>query len=175
MILRIRTAGLSQTLQDIQKIWRKVNPDKPFVYSFADDDLESQYRSEQRWMGIVRSSSIFTLFIAGMGMFGLTSLAVNRRFNEIGIRKVFGARIPQIVRMIFSEFLLLLFLANLSAWPAAYIVVGRILKSYAYRVPLGPGFFLLAGAFSFTVAFAAVGFLAFRAAAADPVQTIRYE
>jgi len=110
-----------------------------------------------------------------MGIFGLTSLAVNRRFREIGIRKVFGAGVGQVFRLVTWEFLLLVAIANLAARPAAFVVVRKVLAGYHYRITPGPQDFILAGAMSLLVALATVSYLAVKAALGNPVKAIRYE
>jgi putative ABC transport system permease protein len=137
--------------------------------------LASQYASEARWNGIVRLSSLFAVVIAGMGIFGLTLLAVRRRFKEIGIRKVLGARVAQIVALVGRELVLLVAAANLVAWPVAYAVMKRVLGGYHYRIAIGPLFFLAAGVVSLAVALLTAGGLGVKAALSDPVKAIRYE
>jgi putative ABC transport system permease protein len=175
MLVRIQTAGVARTMKELESAWREVQPDKPFEYTFLEDDLESQYAAETKWNGIIRCSTIFAIIIACMGIFGLTSLAVNRRFKEIGIRKVLGAGVGQIFSLVTGEFVLLVAAANLAAWPAVYYVMRRILNNYYYRISLKPSFFLAAGALSLLVALLTVSYLALRAALSDPVKAIRYE
>jgi putative ABC transport system permease protein len=110
-----------------------------------------------------------------MGIFGLTLLSVRRRYKEIGIRKVLGARVAQVVALVGRELILLVAAANLIAWPAAYFVMKRVLDGYYYRIALGPWFFLAAGIVSLAVALLTAGGLGVKAALADPVKSIRYE
>jgi putative ABC transport system permease protein len=118
---------------------------------------------------------LFAVAIAGMGVFGLTLLAVRRRFKEIGIRKVLGAGVAQVAGLIGRELFFLVAAANLVAWPVAYVVMKRVLGGYHYRIALGPGFFLAAGGISLAVALLTAGGLGLKAALADPVKAIRYE
>jgi len=175
LLVRVRREGLAATIRDLETVWTEIVPNHPFAYTFLEDDLRSQYASEIRWGGIVRLSSLFAVVIAGMGIFGLTLLSVRRRFKEIGIRKVLGAGVAQVVVLVGRELLPLVAAANLAAWPAAYLVMRQFLDGYHYRIALDPGFFLAAGVVSLAVAgLTAVG-LGLRAALSDPVKAIRYE
>jgi putative ABC transport system permease protein len=175
MIVRIRAGGVAATLGALEAAWRDIVPDHPFAYTFLEDDLASQYASEARWGGIVRLSSLFAVVIAGMGIFGLTLLSVRRRFKEIGIRRVLGARVSQVAALVGRELVVLVAAANLVAWPTAYFIMKRFLDGYHYRIALGPWFFLAAGMISLAVALLTAGTLGVKAALADPVKAIRYE
>jgi putative ABC transport system permease protein len=175
MLVRVRSAGIAATLRDLVAAWREIVPDRPFGYTFLEDDLASRYATEFRWNGIVRLSSLFAIAIAGMGVFGLTLLAVRRRFKEIGIRKVLGAGVAQVAGLVGRELLFLVAAANLVAWPFAYLVMEHVLNGYHYRIPIGPGFFLAAGGIALGVALLTAGALGLKAALADPVKAIRYE
>jgi putative ABC transport system permease protein len=175
MLVRISGSSVSSTIQRLEQTWKEIQPDKPFLYSFVEDDLEAQYNSEKRWSAIVQFSSVFAIVLACMGIFGLTSLAVNRRIKEIGIRKVMGASISQIFSLVTREFLILVAVANLIIWPVSYYVMHRILASYHYRIAIGPDVFLIAAGLSLAVSLATVSYIAVRAALFDPVKAIRYE
>lgn len=118
---------------------------------------------------------MFAIVIACMGIFGLTSLAVNRRIKEIGIRKVLGASISQIFSLVTKEFLILVAAANVVIWPVSYYVMHKILAAYHYRITIGPDVFLMAAGLSLIVSLAAVSYLAIKASLFDPVEAIRYE
>lgn len=175
LLVRISGRSVSSTIQSLEKIWKEIQPDKPFLYSFVEDDLKAQYNSEKRWSAIVGFSSLFAIALACMGIFGLTSLAVNRRIKEIGIRKVLGASLSQIYSLVTKEFLLLVGAANVIVWPLSYYSMHRILASYHYRITLGLDIFLIAGGLSLVVSLAAVSYLAVKASLFDPVEAIRYE
>jgi putative ABC transport system permease protein len=175
MLVRISTENISGTLSHLEKTWKDIQPDKPFLYSFLDDTLEAMYDEEKRWGAIVRSSSALAVLIACMGIFGLTSIAVNRRTKEIGIRKVLGASIPQIIDILIREFFWLVGIANIISWPLAYFAMKTLLDNYYYRITLGPQYFILAGVLSFAIAVLTTIFLATRAAVANPVDSLRYE
>jgi putative ABC transport system permease protein len=175
LLVRISSRSVMDTIHRLESIWKEVRPDKPFLYSFVDEDLEAQYSKEKKWTAIVKFSSLFAMIIACMGIFGLTSLAVSRRFKEIGIRKVLGANMAQIFSLVTKEFLVLVGAANLLSWPIAYFIMRRVLEGYHYRISIGPGFFLLAACLTLIVSLATVSYLAIKAAFFDPLQAIRYE
>lgn len=175
MLVRISPENISGTLSLLEKTWKDIQPNKPFLYSFLDDAMEAMYNNEKRWGAIVGYSSALAVIIACMGIFGLTSIAVNRRTKEIGIRKVLGATVPQIIDILIREFIWMVGIANIISWPLAYFAMKALLDNYYYRIPLGPQYFLLAGALSFFVAVLTTIFLAVRAAVANPVESLRYE
>lgn len=175
MIVRITPQNLSSTLQIMEKNWNEIQPNKPFIYSFLDETFQELYDEERRWGAIVTSSSVLAVLIACMGIFGLTSITVNRRTKEIGIRKVLGANIPQIIHSITKEFIILVSLANIIGWPVAYFTMRTLLDNYHFRISLGVQYFLLAGIITVSIALMTTTFLALRAAMANPVDTLRYE
>ena len=133
------------------------------------------YNEEKRWGAIVGYSSALAVIIACMGIFGLTSITVNRRTKEIGIRKVLGASIPQIINILIKEFIWLVGIANIISWPLAYFAMKMLLDNYYYRISLGAQYFLLAGVMSFSISVLTRAFLTVRAAVANPVDSLRYE
>jgi len=175
MLVRISPENITRTLSLLENTWKDMQPDKPFLYSFLDDYLESLYNEKKRWGAIVGYSSALAVLIACMGIFGLTSITVDRRTKEIGIRKVLGASVAQIIRIVIKEFIWLVGIANIIGWPLAYLAMRALLDFYYYRISLGPQYFFLAGVISFTIAVLTTIFLAARAAMANPVDSLRYE
>jgi len=175
MLVRISPQNISGTLSLLERTWKDIQPNKPFLYSFLDETMEAMYNEEKRWGAIVGYSSALAVVIACMGIFGLTSIAVNRRTKEIGIRKVLGASVPQIIDILIREFLWLVGIANIISWPLAYFAMKTLLDNYYYRIPLGLQYFLLAGVLSLLIALLTTLFLAVRAAVANPVDSLRYE
>ncbi len=175
MLVRISPQNISGTLSLLERTWKDIQPNKSFIYSFLDETMEAMYNEEKRWGAIVGYSSALAVIIACMGIFGLTSIAVNRRTKEIGIRKVLGASVPQIIDILIREFLWLVGIANIISWPLAYFAMKALLDNYYYRIPLGLQYFLLAGVLSLLIALLTTLFLAVRAAVANPVDSLRYE
>ena len=174
-LLRIRPENLQSTLQDLEAIWYAHSPHYTFRYTFFDEDLARFYRDETRWSQIIRYAAWFTIFIACLGAFGLTALAVARRTKEIGIRKVLGASVSSIVSLFIREFVLLVAVATVIACPVAYYAMDRWLQDFAYRIELGIGTFVLGGVLTLAVVLLTVGSQAIRAARANPVEMLRYE
>jgi len=176
LLVRIEPGNIAETLAYMEKKWYEIAPpDYVFRYSFFDEDIEQFYRKEQRWGKIVSYASLFAIFIACLGAFGLTSLAISRRTKEIGIRKVLGASIPSITKLLWGEFFRLMLAANLLAWPLAYGSMDYWLRDFAYRIDLGIEELVLGGALTLLLVMVTVGFQAIKAALSNPVDALRYE
>jgi putative ABC transport system permease protein len=130
IFVRLETAYLTETIDVLKKVWTKIQPNKPFRYYFQDDALRSLYDRENRWSAIVRFASMFSIFLACLGILGLTAMTLSRLVKEIGIRKVLGASVEQIVYLGIKDFLWLVGLANLIAWPIVYFVMLNVLRNY---------------------------------------------
>jgi putative ABC transport system permease protein len=175
MIIRIPPENITGSLGYIEQTWKRILPAFPFEYRFMDDRYERMYRSEQRIGTILRYFAVLAVVVACLGLFGLASFMAEKRTKEIGIRKVLGASIGQITLLLCKEFFLLVIVANLIAWPAAYFAMRKWLQSYAYRVDLGYFVFIGAMLLALFVAILSVGYQAIRAARANPAISIRYE
>ena len=173
--IRIRPENTAATLKYIEDIWNRFEPDLPFEYSFLDEEFAQLYEAE-RMLG--RLSGIFSLlavFIACLGLLGLISYAAESRTKEIGIRKVLGASVKDIVLLLSKEFIWLLCLATLIAWPVAWYFVNRWLQNFAYRIDLDWMTFLLGGVIALAIAALTVSYQAVKAATANPADALRYE
>ena len=175
LLARLKPGNVSRTLADVEAVWKKFAPGFPFRFDFLDEALDNLYRSEERIGIIIRSFSILAVLVACLGLFGLASFTAERRTKEIGIRKVLGATVPNIVWLFSGEFSRWVLAANILAWPAAYIAVSKWLGNYPYRIGIGPGPFLFAGALALVVAALTVGIHAVRSARSDPARALRYE
>jgi putative ABC transport system permease protein len=133
------------------------------------------YRSEERLSEIISSFTLLGLLVASLGLFGLAAFITEQRKKEIGVRKVFGASVPSVVRLLSKEFLTLVAFANVIAWPLAYYLMHSWLKDFAYRVSLGIGYFVVAGVTAVLVALVTVSYQSIRAAQANPIDALRYE
>ncbi len=174
-MIRISPENIPATLEKIRAAWAEIAPDKPYDATFLAEDVQKQYETEERWMGILRSASVLAIALACMGLFGLAGLSVVNRTKEIGIRKVLGASVPGIAAMLSKEFALLVVISNVIALPAAFLAASEWLGSYAYRVELGPAVFLAGGLGALAIALLTVSLHAVRAARANPVESLRYE
>ncbi len=174
-MLRIAAHDMSGTLENIKTAWAAFAPQWPFDYLFLDQNFDKLYRSEQRLGKIFGAFGGIAVFIACLGLFGLASFTTGRRTREIGIRKVLGATATGIVQLLSREFVKLVLVANLIAWPVAYFVMNTWLQDFAYRVEMGWWVFALAGGLALLIALITVSTQAVKAALANPVEALRYE
>ena len=173
--VRIAPDNIPHTMGLIEKKWKKLDPNRPFQFLFLDDSYNSLYRQEDRLKTITFYFSFLAVLIGCLGLLGMASFTAEKRTKEIGIRKVLGASVPGIVRLLAKEFVLLVIVANLIALPVAYFTMNRWLQSFAYRMDIHPLIFVLAAVISLSIALTAVSYQAIRAALADPVDSLRYE
>ncbi len=173
--VRIRPDHIPETLAYIEKRWRTIDPSHPFEFTFMDATFDAIYRGEERLAGIFRVFAFLAIFIASLGLFGLALYTVEQRTREIGIRKVLGASLGKIALLLSREFMLLVLLANLLAWPAAYYFMRGWLQNFAYRVEIRPWIFLASAAAALVIALITISTQTLRAALADPVRSIRHE
>lgn len=169
-------AGQAENVLDILKDrWQLLRPSYPFIPQFVDEQFNRQYESEERLGLVFGIFSGLAVVIACLGLLGLASFVAERRTKEIGVRKVLGASIANIVFQLTKQFTLLVLVANLVAWPLAYFVMTSWLDGFAYRTNIGLFTFLFAGALAILVAFLTISYQAIRAAMANPVKSLRYE
>ncbi|MCP4727675.1 MAG: FtsX-like permease family protein [bacterium] len=175
ILFRLKDNHTSAVIERIKEKYSVIAPDQPFLYSFVDDDLASIHVNDRRWSRIITIAAFFAIFIACLGLFGLTLLTVAGKMKEIGIRKVLGASVSGIITIVNREFLYLILAANIFAWPAAYYVMNMWLEDFAYRINISLLVFLAAGLTAFMIALFTISIHAVKAARMNPVDTIRYE
>ncbi len=173
--IKIRDFGRAETLDRIRNMWKIIDPGRPFDYFFLEDTFDSQYRSEEKLSGILTSFSVFAVFVACLGLLGMASFATERRRREIGIRKVLGASVADVLVLLTGDFVKVILLANLIAWPLAYFVMRNWLQNFAYRTQIGISVFLVTGLISLLISLLTVSFQSVRAAYSDPAQAVKYE
>jgi putative ABC transport system permease protein len=173
--IRLSTMNIPKTLAGIGNIFQKFAPRAPFEYFFFDDDFDNLYHSEENFGRSIGYFTILAVVISCLGLFGLSFFVTEQRTKEIGIRKVLGASVPQIVGMLSKEFARWALLANVIAWPVAYLVMRKWLQNFAYRIDIGLGTFVVAGALALIVALLTVSFQSIKAAASNPADTLRCE
>ena len=173
--LRIDPGNIPRTVADLQKKWEQLEPQRPFDYFFLDDSFDNQYMEEERVGSLSLYFSLLAVFLGCLGLFGLAAFVAERRTKEIGIRKVLGASTLKIVRLISKEFLTLVVIANILAWPAAYLGMNIWLQNFPYRVYVSIFVMLAAGLAALVTSLLTVSYQAVKAAVADPVHTLRYE
>jgi putative ABC transport system permease protein len=175
IIIRVVTEELKDTMAFLETAWKKIQPDKPFITYFQDDVLKNQYNREKRWSMIIQHASVVSILLACLGIFGLTSITLNRRVKEIGIRKVLGASAGQIVYLATREFVFLISLANVIAWPVVFVIMKKVLQNYPYRIDIAIHYFILAWVASVSIAFTTILYLSLKAAMQNPIESLRYE
>jgi putative ABC transport system permease protein len=175
LFARLQSENISSTIGYIEQVWKKFAPQYNFNYRFLDEALDSLYRTEQRIGGISRSFSLLAIIVSCLGLFGLASYMAEQRTKEIGVRKILGASVPNLVYLLSKEMTKWVILGNLIAWPLAYYVAGRWLRGFAYRIGIGPLPFVIAALFTLLIAFLTTSYQSVRAARADPADSLRYE
>ncbi|MEO6633926.1 MAG: FtsX-like permease family protein, partial [Mucilaginibacter sp.] len=175
MFVRIDGQNTSAAIHRIEQIWKSRVPERPFSYKFLDDDYDAMYRSEQRTAGVFTTFSALAIMLACLGLFAVTAYAVVQRTKEIGIRKVLGATIPNIITLISKDFLGLVIIATIIASPIAWFMAHSWLEDFAYRVNIQWWIFIVAGAASLLVAAVTVSIQAIKAALANPVKSLKSE
>ncbi len=173
--LQPETSRLPGTIRYIESVWNKFAPHFPFQYSFVDARFDRLYRSEQKTGRIFGHFTFLAIFISCLGLFGLAAQIAEQRTKEIGIRKVMGATVAGITLLLIRDFMRWIIVANVIAWPTAYLAMNRWLQNYAYRANIGIDIFILASVMALLIAFLTVSFQTIRAAMADPVDSLRYE
>jgi ABC-type transport system, involved in lipoprotein release, permease component len=173
--LRIETSEMTQGLARAEKVWRRVFPNAPFAYEFADQSFATAYRADQRTASLIGVFAGLAIFVACLGLFGLAAVAARQRRREIGVRKALGASAGQIVGLLSRDFLRLIAGAIVAAGPVAYVALTWWLDTFAYHIELGPWVFLLAGGGALFVALFTVATQALWAARTDPATTLREE
>ncbi|MDP4284197.1 MAG: ABC transporter permease [Bacteroidota bacterium] len=175
MSVKINGDRQKEALAFIQSVWKKDCPDTPFDYQFLDDHFEDIYRSDSQISTIVGTLAILAIIISCLGLFGLASYAAERRTKEVGIRKVLGASLQNLVLMLSKDFLKYVLIAALIALPLAWFSVHKWLQDYAYRINISWWIFLLAVLAAVLIAFLTISFQAIKAAIANPVKSLRTE
>jgi len=172
---RIDSKRTAEIIRHAEKTWEKMVPNQPFRYFFLEDNFNALHQTEQRTGKIFGVFSILAIFIASLGLLGLASFMAEQRTKEIGIRKVLGASVPEIVRLFSKEFILWGLMANLIAWPVAYFVMKSWLQNFAYRVNMPYWVFFVAALVALFFAIITVSVQTIHAATRNPVKAISYE
>lgn len=175
VLIRIDKENVSRGLAAIRRAWQKFNPLSPFEYNFLDRAYENNYKKERQTATILNLFTILALVICCLGLLGLTSFTAEQRTKEIGIRKVMGATVNQIITLLARDFFLWILLANVLAWPVAYLIMQSFLNNFAYHTTMGLSIFLLASLMVLVIAVCTIAYKTNKTARANPVQSLRYE
>jgi len=172
MYIRLVEGTVQQTVAEIEKIINNYNPETTFNYSFLDDSFKRIYRSDIRTGKLFNIFAIIAVLVSCLGLFGLVTFAVETKTKEIGIRKVLGASVAGIIKMLSQEFLVLVGIAMLTAFPIAYYFSYNMLQDFAYRISIGWWIFAVAGIITIAFTVIAIGWQATKAATKNPVNAI---
>ena len=175
LMVKMKSEDLRGTISKVENLWKSEFGEFPFRYSFMDDNFDHLYTKESKFSKTIQYFSILAVFIACLGLLGLSSYATESRKKEIGIRKVNGASTFSLVMLLSKNFSKLVLIAFVLAIPVAYYFGELWLNNFAYRITIGVGLFIIAGLIAFTLALLTVSFHTFRAARSNPVEAIRYE
>lgn len=173
--VKINGAKAKDAIAYVESTWKNLFPDHPFEYQFLDDHFKEMYRADSQVSNIVGILATLSILISCLGLFGLASYSAEKRIKEIGIRKVLGASINSIVSLLSIHFVKLVLIANLIAWPIAWILIHKWLSDFAYRIAISWWVFAVAGIAAILIALITVSFQAMKAAVANPVQSLRTE
>jgi putative ABC transport system permease protein len=174
VVLRVQ-GDISAVIRDVEEQWQTFSGGQPFTSYFLDDRLERYYRADRALGKLFGIFAGVGIFISCLGLLGLATYATEQRTKEIGIRKALGATTPGIVGLLSKEFVKLVAIANIIAWPVSYYFINGWLQDFAYRIELGWGVFVLAGALALVIALLTVSAQTVKAALANPVEALKYE
>ncbi len=176
-LISIKVSGnnLPGTISSIESKWNTLIPARPFSYFFLDEFFDKQYKSEQRFGKLFLNFAILAIIISCLGLLGLASYSTMQRTREIGIRKVLGATVTNIVNLLSKDFLRLVLIAIVIASPVAYFSMDKWLKDFAYRIPISWWIFVIAAVTATLIAVLTVSFQAIKAAVSNPVISLRSE
>lgn len=166
---------LKASIGGIEKLWATIYPQNPFDYFFLDEYFNAQYKNDDQFGKVFTVFSGLAIFIASLGLFGLTAYMTAVRTKEIGVRKVLGSTTFQLVRLLSGSYLKLVLIAFVIACPIAMMLMDKWLSQFAYRIPLSIWIFLSAGLFCFFTALLTVSVKSWQSANMDPVQALKYE
>jgi putative ABC transport system permease protein len=172
--IRLSGSSTKGTIERIGSIWKTINPAQEMDYKFLDQHLSELYKADNQVSKVVGILAALAISISCLGLFGLASYSAEKRFREIGVRKVLGATVDSVVQLLSRDFIKLVIVANLIAWPIAWLAVTRWLESFAFRIEITWHVFFAAGIASLLIALATVSFQAIKAARANPVKSLKY-
>ena len=175
LLLKMQGAQLPQTLQAVESNVKTLSPESRFTYSFLDDNLDRLYASENRMSVVFKAFAAFAIFISCLGLFGLSAYSAQLRVKEVGIRKVLGASITNVTVLLSKDFIALVLVAIVIAWPLAWWAMSHWLQGFAYRVNIDAWTFIISGVFALLVALFTVSSQAIKAALPNPVKSLKTE
>ena len=173
--VKLLPGNTEATLDYLKGTWEQFVPNRNFDYFFLDDDLNQLYKAEENLGRIFTLFSLLAIFVACLGLFALASFTAEQRTKEIGIRKTLGASVSGITLLLSKEFVMLVLVANLIAWPVAWFAMNRWLQDFAFHTSIDPAIFLLAGISALFIAVLTVSYQSIKAALTNPVDALKHE
>lgn len=175
LIVRAKVSDISGLIATINDLWNSFQPNEPFSYFILDDAYNHTYLAERKMGTILRIFTLLTIFVACLGLFGLVTFTAEQRFKEIGIRKIMGSTVSQIVAMLSKDFLKLVLISFLLAFPLGFYLMDKWLLNFAYHIQIRWWFFALAGVLTLGIALLTLSWQSWRVATRNPVEALRYE
>jgi putative ABC transport system permease protein len=173
--LKIKPENVTKTIAEVEAVWSRLAPHRPFLYSFLDEDFNRQYRSDFMFRKLFTTFSCLAIFIACLGLLGLATYTAEQRTKEIGIRKVLGADLQNIIGLLSRDFIKLVLIAIVIATPVSWYAMNRWLEGFAYRMDVSPWIFLLAGGIALSIAVLTISYQSIKSAVMNPVSSLRNE
>jgi putative ABC transport system permease protein len=173
--IKIKGSNLPQSIAEIKNAWLKTNRAYPLEYTFLDERLKKLYSSDEKLGSVFSKFSFIALFITCIGLFAISILTIEQRTKEIGIRKVLGATVTNIVTILLKDFLKLVLIAATIAFPIGWFTMHKWLQDFAYRINISWWIFIIAGLIAVVIAFITISFQAIKAALSNPVESLRTE
>ena len=175
LIIKAKSADMSALIRDTQNLWNSFGSDEPFGYTLLDESYRQTYVTEDKMGTLLSIFALLTILVACLGLFGLVTFTAEQRFKEIGIRKVLGSSVTGIVTMLSKDFIKLVCISFLVAFPVGYYLMNKWLQGFAYRIEIQWWMFILAGLVTMGIAFLTIGWKSFRAATMNPVLALKDE
>jgi len=173
--IKVNSENLPETIANIEMTYKQLFPGNPFQYAFAHETFEAQYGNDQRLARLFKILAVLAIFIAGLGLFGLATFTAEQRKTEVGIRKVLGATLANVILLLTQDFLRLVMIGFLVAIPITWYIMSQWLEDFAYRIEIGFEVFLISGLAAVVLALLTVSWQSFKAATANPVSSIKNE
>ncbi len=173
--VKLNSKNVQQSIRDVENVWNELVPDWPFEYTFLDAHFDEMYRSEDQMGKVITLIAVLAILIACMGLFGLVAIAMERKIKEIGIRKVLGASVKQLMLQLSASFALLILIAFVLISPMTTIFLNKWLDNFAFRIDLNIWVFVLGGSAALLIAMLTISYHTFKSARSNPIDTLRYE
>ena len=175
MLVRVEAENIPVSLEKVQSLWKELFPDKPFIYTFLDEDVAKQYESYERWMNISGLATGFAILIACLGLFGLSGINAVNRTKEIGIRKVMGAKLGSIFVLLNKQFMYFALIAFVLAIPLSWYAMNKWLSSFKFAITIGWELFAFSILGGLIIALVTVSYHAIKAGLVNPAETLKHE